>query len=81
MPQADAAFHTLTHPSQAQAFMLVLTRRIGETVMIGTEISVTVIGVKGSQVKLGINAPHDVAVLRKEIFERSQEADPSSDTQ
>ncbi len=50
--------------------MLILTRRVGETVMIGTEVTVTVLGVKGNQVRLGINAPKDVAVHREEIFER-----------
>jgi carbon storage regulator len=50
--------------------MLILTRRIGETVMIGQEITCTVLDVKGSQVRLGINAPKDIAVHREEIFER-----------
>ncbi|MCP5327723.1 MAG: carbon storage regulator CsrA [Sinobacteraceae bacterium] len=50
--------------------MLILTRRVGETVMIGGEVTVTVLGIKGNQVRLGINAPKDVAVHREEIFER-----------
>ena len=50
--------------------MLILTRRPNETLMIGTEITVTVLGVKGNQVRLGVNAPKDVAVHREEIFER-----------
>ncbi len=50
--------------------MLILTRRVGETVMIGNEVTVTVLGVKGNQVRIGVNAPKDVAVHREEIYER-----------
>jgi carbon storage regulator len=50
--------------------MLILTRRIGETVIIGGEVDVTVLGVKGNQVRLGVKAPRDVAVHREEIYER-----------
>ena len=50
--------------------MLILTRRVGETVMIGSDVTVTVLGVKGNQVRVGVNAPRDVAVHREEIFER-----------
>ena len=52
--------------------MLILTRRVGETLMIGDDVSVTVLGVKGNQVRIGVNAPKDVAVHRQEIYERIQ---------
>ncbi len=50
--------------------MLILTRRVGETVMIGNEVTVTVLGVKGNQVRIGVSAPKDVAVHREEIYDR-----------
>lgn len=55
--------------------MLILTRRVGETVMIGDNVSLTVLTVRGNQVRLGINAPKTVAVHRKEIYDRIQSGD------
>jgi carbon storage regulator len=52
--------------------MLILTRRVGETLMIGDSVTITVLGVKGNQVRLGVNAPKDVSVHREEIYQRIQ---------
>jgi carbon storage regulator len=59
--------------------MLILTRRIGETLIIGDDVNITVLGVKGNQVRLGINAPKDVSVHREEIYLRIQQEKTGED--
>ncbi|XOV82039.1 MAG: carbon storage regulator CsrA [bacterium] len=60
--------------------MLILTRKPGESLMIGDDISITVLGVKGNQVRIGVNAPKDVGVHRKEIYDRIQDSAPDADS-
>ena len=60
---------------KGRLLVLILTRRIGETLMIGDEITVTVLGVKGNQVRLGVNAPRDVSVHREEIYDKIRQED------
>ena len=59
--------------------MLILTRRVGETLMIGDDVAVTVLGVKGNQVRIGVKAPKDVTVHREEIYERIRGEGESED--
>ncbi len=64
--------------------MLILTRRVGESLMIGDEVNVTVLGIRGNQVRIGVDAPKDVSVHREEIYDRIQQEKtddvPSSET-
>jgi len=59
--------------------MLILTRRVGETIMVGDDVTVTVLGVKGSQVRVGVKAPRNVPVHREEIYERIQQETGAAD--
>ena len=58
--------------------MLILTRRIGETFKVGDEVSVTVLGVRGSQIRIGISAPRAIDVYREEIYDKRKNADKQS---
>jgi carbon storage regulator len=74
----DAGYHyAAVRQTKGVVIMLILTRRIGETLMVGDAATMTVLGVTGNQVRIGVNAPKDVAVHREEIYRRIEKSAPS----
>ena len=78
MPVGGQGQHDLQNSAERASFMLILTRRIGEKLMIGDDIAVSILGVKGNQVRIGVKAPDDVSVHREEIYERIREESSDS---
>jgi carbon storage regulator len=66
----DLSFGTQFDPSAKEWILLILTRRVNESLIVGDQVTVTVVGVKGNQVRLGVDAPKDIAVHREEVYER-----------
>jgi carbon storage regulator len=75
----DGGGYISVNVQQGDITMLILTRRVGETIRIGDDTAVTVLGVSGNQVRVGIAAPADVAVHREEVYERIQAQHSSTD--
>lgn len=77
-PEPEATLPEFVSRGEGTA-MLILTRRVGETIMVGDNVTVTIMGVKGNQIRIGINAPKDITVHREEIYERiRREQGPAS---
>ena len=71
----DLSFGTQFDPSAKEWILLILTRRVNESLIVGDQVTVTVVAVKGNQVRLGVNAPRDIAVHREEVYERLKNED------
>ena len=68
--QCAYGVHPYTQPTAQVVHMLILTRRIGETIKIGDEVSITILDAKGGGIKIGINAPKEISVHREEIYDK-----------
>ena len=71
----ELSFGTQFNPSAKEWSLLILTRRVNESLIVGDQVTVTVVAVKGNQVRLGVDAPKDVAVHREEVYERLKNED------